>query len=128
MKKTFLILAAMLCCIMLNAQQPTGDGSQANPYLLTNYADLQWFAAQVNGGQNGICAKLTADINAATSVETINAIKEQALAAIASAMVVYNSALGEMGEPCEDCPSVEVTKGTKTVKLYNPESVKFKKE
>ncbi|MBP9994553.1 MAG: leucine-rich repeat domain-containing protein, partial [bacterium] len=36
--------------------------------------------------------------------------------------------LGEMGEPCDDCPSVEVTKGTKTVKLYNPESVKFKKE
>ena len=36
-------------------------------------------------------------------------------------------ALGEMGEPCDNCPSVEVTKGDKTVKLYNPESVTFKK-
>lgn len=36
--------------------------------------------------------------------------------------------LGEMGEPCDDCPSIEVTKGDKTVKLYNPESVTFKKE
>ena len=63
-------------------------------------------------------------INAATSVDVINAIKEQALAAIASAKAI----LGDMGEPCEDCPSVEVTKGDKTVKLYNPKSVKFKKE
>ena len=65
MNKVFKLLfsaALLLCCIMLNAQQPAGDGSQANPYQLTNYADLQWFAAQVNGGQNGICAKLTADI------------------------------------------------------------------
>ena len=36
--------------------------------------------------------------------------------------------LGEMAEPCEDCPSIEVTKGDKTVKLYNPEKVEFKKE
>ncbi|MCQ2319642.1 MAG: carbohydrate-binding domain-containing protein [Bacteroidales bacterium] len=67
MDKIFKLLfsaALLLCCIMLNAQQPAGDGSQANPYQLTNYADLQWFAAQVNGGQNGICAKLNADIAA----------------------------------------------------------------
>ncbi len=36
--------------------------------------------------------------------------------------------LGEMGEPCTNCPSIEVTKGDKTVKLYNPEKVEFKKE
>lgn len=30
--------------------------------------------------------------------------------------------------PCTDCPSIEVTKGDKTVKLYNPEKVEFKKE
>ena len=36
--------------------------------------------------------------------------------------------LGEMGEPCEDCPSIEVTKGDKTIKLYNPEKVEFGKE
>ena len=30
--------------------------------------------------------------------------------------------------PCTDCPSIEVTKGTKTIKLYNPEKVEFGKE
>ncbi len=37
-------------------------------------------------------------------------------------------ALGEMGTECTDCPAVEVTKGDKTIKLYNPEKVEFKKE
>ena len=38
-------------------------------------------------------------------------------------------ALGEMGEPCEDCPSVEVTgQNDNMIRLYNPKSVKFKKE
>lgn len=36
--------------------------------------------------------------------------------------------LGEMGEPCTDCPVVEIKKGDKTVRLYNPEKVEFKKE
>ena len=39
MKKTLLILAAMLCCIILNAQQPAGDGSQAKtPLSIDNVA------------------------------------------------------------------------------------------
>lgn len=54
--------------------------------------------------------------------------KEAAIVAIAALKSAYSSGLGEMGEPCEDCPVVEVTKGDKTVKLYNPENVKFKKE
>ncbi len=37
-------------------------------------------------------------------------------------------ALGTMGTPCDDCPAVEVTKGTKTIRLYNPDKVEFKKE
>ena len=37
-------------------------------------------------------------------------------------------AFGSMGEPCTDCPAIEVKKGTTTVKLYNPEKVEFKKE
>ena len=45
------------------------------------------------------------------------------------AISIYNSgkaaALGSMGEPCDDCPAVNVIKGTKTVKLYNPEKVEF---
>ena len=36
--------------------------------------------------------------------------------------------LGEMGEPCTDCPVVEIKKGDKTVRLYNPEKVEFKKQ
>ncbi len=37
-------------------------------------------------------------------------------------------ALGEMGEPCTDCPAVEVTKGNKTIKLYAPDKVEFIKK
>lgn len=33
--------------------------------------------------------------------------------------------LGEMGEPCTDCHAVEVTKGDKSVKLYQPDKVEF---
>ena len=36
--------------------------------------------------------------------------------------------LGEMAEPCTDCPTVEIKKGDKTVRLYNPEKVEFKKQ
>ena len=66
-------------------------------------------------------------INEAINVREITIIKEQALAAIASAKAIYNSGLGEMGEPCTDCPAVDVTKGTTTIRLYNPEKVEFRK-
>lgn len=33
-----------------------------------------------------------------------------------------------MAEPCTDCPAVEIKKGDKTVRLYNPEKVEFKKQ
>ncbi|MCQ2319270.1 MAG: hypothetical protein MJZ90_10190 [Bacteroidales bacterium] len=66
-------------------------------------------------------------INAAANPHEIEIIKAQALAAIASAKAIYNSALGEMGEPCTDCPAVDVTKGTTTIRLYSPEKVEFKK-
>lgn len=66
-------------------------------------------------------------LNATINVREITIIKEQALAALASAKAVLNSALCEMGVPCDDSPSIEVTKGNKTVKLYNPEKVEFKK-
>lgn len=69
-------------------------------------------------------------INTATSVTAINNAKETALAALNAAMGAYQAgkaeALGTMGEPCTDCPSVEVTKGTTTIRLYNPDKVEFK--
>lgn len=32
-----------------------------------------------------------------------------------------------MGDPCTDCPAVDVTKGTTTIRLYSPEKVEFRK-
>ncbi len=33
-----------------------------------------------------------------------------------------------MDTPCTDCPAVDVTKGTTTIRLYNPEKVEFRKQ
>ena len=38
-----------------------------------------------------------------------------------------SEAFGEMGTECENCPAVEVTKGTTTIRLYNPEKVELRK-
>ena len=82
-------------------------------------------------------AKTNVD-NAAT-VEEVDSIKTQALADLSLAVKFYNrgyaagyargqaEGLGEMGTPCEDCPAVEVTKGTTTIRLYNPDKVEFKR-
>ena len=45
-----------------------GDGSSNNPYEITNAAELYWFAAQVNSGAMGECAKLMNDIVIQTGV------------------------------------------------------------
>ncbi len=92
------------------------------------------------------------NITNATNRKTINENKQAAIAILTPIVAIYPiafnegdaagyargkeegieegkaEALGEMGEPCTNCPSVEVTKGTKTVKLYNPEKVEFGKE
>lgn len=72
------------------------------------------------------------DIKTSTTTNEIDFFKTRAIANINSAKAAYADgkaeALGTMGEPCTDCPSVEVKKGTKTIKLYNPEKVEFKKE
>ena len=102
-------------------------------YDITNakQAAIAAINAAIEGVTNeDIIAIATNAINAiiaATSVETVNAIKEQALAAIAALKAAYSSGLGEMGVPCEDCPAVDVTKGTTTIRLYSPEKVEFRK-
>ena len=76
------------------------------------------------------------DIQKSTTIEDVDSLKNEILEVInifqdGKAEGIEKGkteALGEMGEPCEDCPSIEVTKGDKTVKLYNPEKVEFKKE
>ncbi len=99
-----------------------------------------------------LVAEHVTNINNATNRKTINENRQAAINKLTPIVAIYPiafnegdaagyargkaegieegkaEALGEMGEPCEDCPAVEVTKGTKTVKLYNPEKVEFKKE
>ena len=42
--------------------EPTGDGTVDNPYLIGTLNELKWFRDTVNDGKTDICAKLTADI------------------------------------------------------------------
>ena len=63
-------------------------------------------------------------INAAVSIEVINALKTQALAAIASAKMARSSVLGPLGEE-KAGTAVKVTKGDKEVILYAPDKVEY---
>lgn len=48
---------------MANAEDmPQGEGTAEAPYLVGTLNELNWFRDTVNGGETGICAKLTADI------------------------------------------------------------------
>ena len=70
-------------------------------------------------------------INGTADIPTINSASESAIRILNSVMDTYKAgkaeAFGEMGTECEDCPAVEVKKNTKTIILYGPESVTFKK-
>ncbi|MCQ2306840.1 MAG: hypothetical protein MJ000_04650, partial [Bacteroidales bacterium] len=71
-------------------------------------------------------------INSATDITVIDNARNTAVAVLNAAVGAYQAgkseALGTMGTECTDCPAVKVTKGDKTVKLYNPEKVEFIKE
>ena len=73
-----------------------------------------------NDNVKAIAANAETAINAATSIEVINAIKTQALAAIASAKAI----LGPLGEE-HPGPAVKVTKGDTEVILYLPDKVEY---
>ncbi len=77
-------------------------------------------ADKITEAKNAAIAKLEefSEVLGAASIASYNKGKEDGI----------EEALGEMAEPCEDCPAVEVKKGDKTIKLYNPERVTFKKE
>ena len=72
MKKLLVLVFAIALCLGvlclgasadgITPSQPTGDGTAANPYQISTAEDLFWFAEQVNGGETGINAVLTADI------------------------------------------------------------------
>lgn len=81
------------------------------------------------------------NINSAKSRAAINSHKEAAIAKLQPFLPVYDEAhsvgvekgkaeaFGEMGEPCEDCPSVEITgqNDKAAIILYNPKQVMFRK-
>ena len=99
-----------------------------------------------------LVAEYVTNITNATNRKTINENRDAAIAILTPIVDIYPiafnegdaagyargkeegieegkaEALGEMGTECENCPAVEVTKGTKTIKLYNPEKVEFGKE
>ncbi len=99
------------------------------------YAALAEIEAAMQGETGTLLAALVEEqidaINDATDVTTIAEAKDIALQILNVALPIYNAsktnAFGEMGTECDDCPAVEVSKGTKTIRLYNPEKVKFKK-
>lgn len=69
-----LILVGIVTAITLTASAVTttrpisGTGSSSDPYLITNKAELYWFANQVNSGSNSLCAKLGNDITVNSNV------------------------------------------------------------
>ena len=73
-----------------------------------------------------IDGQVTVIVNA-TTMEQVTDSKLEAMTIISIFQNGKAEALGTMGEPCENCPAVEVTKGDNTIILYNPESVTFKK-
>ncbi|MCF0185709.1 MAG: hypothetical protein HUJ98_04370 [Bacteroidaceae bacterium] len=61
-----LFAAATLMPQVANAdgtQPSSGNGTSSSPYTIASAGNLLWFADQVNGGNNNICGKLTADIS-----------------------------------------------------------------
>ena len=73
-----------------------------------------------NDNVKAIAANAETAINAATSIHEIDAIKTQAIAAIASAKAI----LGPLGEE-HPGPAVKVTKGDTEVILYLPDKVEY---
>ena len=72
----------------------------------------------------GFCQR----IEASTTIDNVNSLRTEGVYAVTYSIKTYQATFGEMGEPCTDCPAIEVTKGAKKVTLYNPEKVEFKKE
>lgn len=69
------------------------------------------------------------EIQAASTVEEVNALRTEYVTGLTYAIPAYQAgeseAFGEMGTECDDCPAVDVSKGTKTIRLYAPDKVEF---
>ena len=104
--------------------------------LAEKYAALAEIQAAIQGESSTFLATLVQEqidaINNATDVTAIVEAKDIALQKLNVALPIYNAgkanAFGEMGEPCEDCPAVEVTgQNNGIIRLYNPKKVEFMK-
>ena len=49
--------------LVLRTNPPYGNGTESDPYQITSADEFFWFVGHVNGGQNGICAKLMNDVD-----------------------------------------------------------------
>lgn len=130
-----------------------GGYFNSNIYSTQESTDKQAALDSINGAMGGhpesahlqsLVAEYVTNINNAPNRKTINENRDTAIAILTPIVAIYPivfnegdaagyargkaEALGEMAEPCTNCPSIEVTKGDKTIKLYNPEKVEFKKE
>lgn len=71
MKKFFVMLLAAAMCLgvaamaqaAITAEQPAGNGTQANPYKIGTAEELQWYGDAVNNGSNDIYGELTQNID-----------------------------------------------------------------
>ena len=87
-----------------------------------------------------LVAEYVTNINNATNRKTINENKDAAIAILTPIVDIYPIAfaegkaagkaelLGNMGNEYTNCPAVEVTDGTTTLKLYNPTKVSIIKQ
>ena len=99
------------------------------------YAALAEIEAALQGESCALLATFVPEqidaINNATDVTAIVEAKDIALQKLNMALPIYNAgkadAFGEMGDPCEDCPAVEVSDDNTTIILYNPKNVTFRK-
>ena len=99
------------------------------------YAALAEIEAALQGESCALLATFVPEqidaINNATDVTAIVEAKDIALQKLNVALPIYNAgkadAFGEMGDPCEDCPAVEVSDDNTTIILYNPKNVTFRK-
>ena len=57
-----LLLVAAMVMPSVAWAQPGGEGTEANPYQISDCSELYWFAELVNAGNTTACAELTHDI------------------------------------------------------------------
>ena len=57
-----LVTAMVMPSVAWAWTQPKGEGTEADPYQISDDSELYWFAEHVNAGYTTACAKLTEDI------------------------------------------------------------------